>query len=67
MEWSKAKTLLILLMLAVNLYLGINIYTQLRARTVEEAGMARDACALLQARAGRGTAIGVILYRQPPE
>ena len=50
MEWSKAKTLLILLMLAVNLYLGINIYTQLRARTVEEAGMARDACAMLQAR-----------------
>lgn len=49
MEWSKAKTLLILLMLAVDLYLGVNIYTQLHARAAEEAGMVRDACALLEA------------------
>ncbi len=47
MEWSKAKSLLILLMLAVNIYLGVSIYTQIRAEAVQEAQMVRDACALL--------------------
>lgn len=48
MEWSKAKSLLILLMLAVNIYLGVNIYTQLRAEAVQEEEMIRDACTVLR-------------------
>ena len=48
MEWSKAKSLLILLMLAVNIYLGVNIYTQLRAEAVQEEEMVRDACTILK-------------------
>ncbi len=50
MEWSKAKSLLILLMLAVNLYLGINIYTQVRAQSLREQQMVEDACTILEQR-----------------
>ena len=50
MEWSKAKSLLILLMVAVNLYLGINIYTQLQAQSSQERQMVEDACAILEQR-----------------
>ena len=50
MEWSKAKSLLILLMLAVNLYLGINIYTQVQSRNHQERQMTEDACTLLEVR-----------------
>lgn len=50
MEWSKAKSLLILLMLAVNLYLGINIYTQVRARANQEEEMVLAACDILRQR-----------------
>ena len=50
MEWSKAKSLLILLMLAVNLYLGINIYTQIQAQNRQERQMMEDACEILEQR-----------------
>jgi len=50
MEWSKAKSLLILLMLAVNLYLGINIYTQVHDEISQEKEMILDACAILRQR-----------------
>ena len=50
MEWSKAKSLLILLMLAVNLYLGINIYTQIQAQNRQERQMMEDACDILEQR-----------------
>lgn len=50
MEWSKAKSLLILLMLAVNIFLGVNIYTQIQAGQVQEVNMTKDACALLEKR-----------------
>lgn len=50
MNWSQAKTMLIMLLAAVNIYLAFNIYIQLQESTERETAMASEACDLLEDR-----------------
>ena len=47
MEWGKAKSILIALMLAVNILLGVNIGVQLYERHKSQNETARMACQIL--------------------
>lgn len=48
MEWSKIKTILILLMLSVNIFLSINLYSQVSGSVREEHDMTEDSGAILE-------------------
>lgn len=50
MNWSRAKTMLILLLAAVNVYLAFNIFVQTRESRERESIMALEACDLLEER-----------------
>ena len=47
MEWSRAKSILILLMLLANIYLGLNIAMQIRERSSQEKAMAHSAWSII--------------------
>ncbi|MBQ9966339.1 MAG: hypothetical protein IJO95_01730 [Clostridia bacterium] len=50
MNWSRAKTMLIMLLAAVNIYLAFNIHVQLHESAERETTMASEACDLLESR-----------------
>lgn len=50
MEWSKAKSMLILILLAANIFLGVSIYTQVVEIKHAERQMVIDSCSILNVR-----------------
>lgn len=64
MEWSKAKTILIMLMLAANIFLGANIVIQLNENRRGEAEMVNSAWSIIS---GQGVSVDKELLLDMPD